>query len=365
MADDKKKISLSFAALNPYIEQSIISPKEEKYPGREFIQWGDRNAYPDYLEDLCENVASLQSIIDGSADYVCGEQVNVSRTLQGQYMNRKKQTADDLVRDLAISFFTYGGFAVQVIRSQSGDIAELYAMDMKNLRCDKDNEVFYYSETWNRRFSMVKTLVYPKFIPDARSVPSSVLFVKNTAYHTYPRPKYAACLKACEIERSIDEYHLNSINNGFMGSVLVNFNNGAPTDEEQEEVEKGINEKFAGKNNAGRIIIAYNDTKENATTIESIDVPDYGDRYDSLAKRSRQQIFTAFRANPNLFGIPTENLGFSQEEYDAAFRLYNRTQIMPVQKLICRSIGKIFGDQNYMTIEPFTLAQNGRSSTDI
>lgn len=94
-------------------------------------------------------------------------------------------------------------------------------------------------------------------------------------------------------------------------------------------------------------------------------MPDYGDRYDSLAKRSRQQIFTAFRANPNLFGIPTENLGFSQEEYDAAFRLYNRTQIMPVQKLICRSIGKIFGDQNYMTIEPFTLAQNGRSSTDI
>lgn len=247
MADEEKKISLSFAALNPYIEQSIISPKEEKYPGREFIQWGDRNAYPDYLEDLCENVASLQSIIDGSADYVCGERVNVSRALQGQYMNRKNQTADDLVRELAVSFFTYGGFAVQVIRSQSGDIVELYAMDMKNLRCDKDNEVFYYSETWNRRFSMVKTIVYPKFIPDARGIPSSVLFVKNTAYHTYPRPKYAACLKACEIERSIDEYHLNSINNGFMGSVLVNFNNGTPTDEEQEEIEKGINEKFAGK----------------------------------------------------------------------------------------------------------------------
>lgn len=354
MAEDKK-IRLSFAALDPYIQRDIVSPVERRIQGKNYVEWGDLNAYPAYLEELCENVASLQSIVEGSADYVCGQGVTVARTLQDEFMNRRQQTADEFVRDLAVAYFTYGGFAVQVVRSHNGDIAELYALDMKNIRTDRDNQVFYYSEDWTCRRMRFKVLTYPKFMQDARGVATSILYVKNTSYHTYPRPKYASCLKACEVERSIDEYHLSSINNGFMGSAIFNFNNGTPEDSEKEEIEKGINEKFAGKSNASRILISYNDTKDNALTVDTFDIPDYGDRYDSLAKRCRQQIFTAFRANPNLFGIPTENLGFSQEEYDAAFKLYNRTQIKPVQNLICSSIGKIFGNPQYMTIQPFTL----------
>ena len=82
---------------------------------------------------------------------------------------------------------------------------------------------------------------------------------------------------------------------------------------------------------------------------------DFGEKYNSLEKRARQQIFTAFRANPNIFGIPTESLGFSQEEYDSAFKLFNRTVVQPIQKDIAEAFQTIFGSE-VITFVPFSMA---------
>ena len=90
------------------------------------------------------------------------------------------------------------------------------------------------------------------------------------------------------------------------------------------------------------------------TTFEQIKTEDFGDKYRSLASWCRQQIFTAFRANPNLFGIPTESLGFSQEEYDSAFRLFNRTRIQPAQQAIVSAFDAILGD-GALSIVPFSM----------
>jgi hypothetical protein len=68
-----------------------------------------------------------------------------------------------------------------------------------------------------------------------------------------------------------------------------------------------------------------------------------------------QRIFTGFRANPNLFGIPTENLGFSSEEYESAFRLFNRTHVRPIQKKIADAYDKIYGQKGVLTIVPFSM----------
>ena len=140
-----------------------------------------------------------------------------------------------------------------------------------------------------------------------------------------------------------------------MGSYIINFNNGKPTDQQKEELEENVNEKFGGYQNAGRIVMSIIDNKENETTITKIDSEDFGTKYDSLAKRSRQEIFTAFRAIPVLFGLMTETTGFSEQEFNEAFKLYNRTQIKPVQNVICDTFNKIFSCENAVEITPFTI----------
>ena len=364
-----KKANISFAAINPYAESNIISPKETKFTGKEYVEWGDGNQYPEYLQALYDNVPTLKSIIEGCVDYVAGDNITIlpfADNAMGK-MNVKGDTILEQVRDIAGDYFLTGGFALQVIRNGFGEVAEIHYVDIRYLRSNKENTVFYYSENWSKG-GKKDVIVYPAFMTildwnaltdeERNRHASSILYVKKSHKKTYPVPCYAAAVKACEIERCVDDFHLNAINNGFTGSYIINFNNGVPRDEEKEEIEESFNEKFSGHENAGRIGFSWNPNKESATTIEKVDVEDFGEKYKSLEANSRQKIFTAFRANPNLFGIPTESLGFSQEEYESSFRLFNRTMIRPIQAMIADAYDKIYGKTGVLTIKPFSLEES-------
>lgn len=362
-----KKASFSFAAINQYVEDYIVRPTERLLSGRDLVEWGTRNAYPDYLLELYNNVPTLRSIINGNIDYIAGDDVSIV-PLQAEYtnqeMNRRGDSIREQVKDIAKDFEIYGGFALQVIRNLAGEIAEIYYMDMRYLRTNKDGNVFYYSEKWSK--SNREVLVYPAFMPnldwgrlsdeERNRHASSILFVKNVHTQVYPAPLYAASVKACEIERQIDEFHLADIDNHFVSSAIINFNNGDPGQEMKEEIERELNEKFTGAKNGGRIMVSWNKNKESATDIVEFEVKDFGERYKALSEHSRTQIFTAFRAIPLLFGLTSEaNTGFSTEEFEQSFKLYNRTQIQPVQRLICDAYDKIYGQRGVLTIKPFSL----------
>ena len=123
----------------------------------------------------------------------------------------------------------------------------------------------------------------------------------------------------------------------------------------KEEIERNLNDKFAGADNAGRFMVSFNESKETEVTVTPINVDNFNDKYNAIAQRSRQQIFTAFRANPNLFGINTENNGFSQENFKDAFELFNTTVVMPIQNTITTAIEDIFGVEDAVAIEPFAI----------
>lgn len=371
----QNRASISFAALDQYIERNIVSSREKKLTNKDFIEWGDGNIYPEYLLDLYNSVSTLRSIINGNVDYIAGDDVTIAPLragLEANAMNTRGDLIAEQVKDIAKDFEMYGGYALQVIRGRDGEPSEIYHIDMRFLRMNKECDVFYYCEDWSKGGKR-KVVTYPKFMANLDWMTltdeerdmhaSSIVFVKNVRTQTYPAPLYAASVKACEIERCVDNYHLNAINNGFVASIIINFNNGKPEDAICSLIEEEFTEKFSGHENAGRLVFSWNRDKEHATTFDSVPVEDFGEKYQSLAKHSRQQIFTAFRANPNLFGIPTESLGFSQEEYESAFRLYNRTQIRPVQRMIADTYDKIYGKKGVLTITPFSIDENSATDT--
>ena len=101
-------------------------------------------------------------------------------------------------------------------------------------------------------------------------------------------------------------------------------------------------------------MISFNDSKDNQVDVTPLDVTDFGDKYSNLATRSRQEIFTSFRANPNLFGINTENNGFATEDFVNSYKLFDKTVISPIQKRIVDVINDIFGDGS-VDIQPFEI----------
>ena len=366
--NNSRRSAFSFAAIDSYLETNIVSPVEKVLAGRDMVEWGTRNAYPDYLLDLYNNVPTLRSIINGNIDYVAGNDVTImplQEEFTNQEMNRRGDTIREQVKDIAKDFEIYGGFALQVIRNLAGEVAEVYYIDMRYLRTNKEGDVFYYSEKWGKS-SRTDMVVYPAFLPkieweklsdeERNRHASSILFVKNVHTQVYPAPLYAASVKACEIERLIDEFHLSDINNHFVSSAIINFNNGDPGQEIKSEIERGFNEKFCGASNGGRVAFSWNPNKEAATDIVEFKMEDFGERYKALSQHSRTQIFTSFRAIPLLFGLTSEaNTGFSTEEFEQSFKLYNRTQIQPVQRMICDAYDKIYGQRGVLTIRPFSL----------
>lgn len=350
---NNKSMFIAMSNQDPYLVTNIVSPEEKEVKGYDFIAWGKNNDYPDYLLSLYKDVPILNSLINGAVDYTCGDDATVSKAPYNVYINDKDETVNTLLKRLAFDYWIYGAFAINIVRNKLGGIAGLYYVSVNNLRSNKKNDRFWYAEDWAKSYGRVKAVEYPKFDVNSKA-PSSILYVKNNYTTVYGIPVYGAAVKAAEIMRCVDEYQLNSINNGFMASYIISLNNGQPTPEIQEEIEDEINEKFSGYQNAGRIMVSFNKSKDNEVTVQKLEQDDFGDKFKALKEWSQQQLLTAFRASPVLFGILQESTGFNDQDFQESFKLFNRTMIKPTQRVLCDAFEKIFGEK-VLTITPFTI----------
>lgn len=340
------KDKLLFAAIDPYGIVEFKDPKETYLDKeRKVVGWGAKNDYPDYLLSLYNDVGILRTVINGCIDYTLGNDLTVEGPGSEQVL--------DLVPKLVRDYWIYGGFGYQVIRNKIKEPSKYVYLDFRNVRCSEDEEEFYYSEDWSKSWGRCKYLTYPKYNSEDPDQPTGVVYVKNVFNQTYPTPVYGAktTIQACEIEKEITSYHYSSIRNGFTGGYLFDFHSGIPTDEEKKEIEKNIIEKYTGTGNAGRPVLNFSDDREHGLELTKLETDDFDKKYEALTEKSQQEIFTSFRATPNLFGISSKNNGFNSEEYESTFKLFNRTMIKPAQNLLVKSFSKLGLD---IKIVPFS-----------
>lgn len=353
--EDNKVQSMIFSAIDRVITQSIPEPTQDEYRNKDFVYWGTDNNYPMYLYNLMNDVSTLKSVISGTADYVGGDDAYCTIPQFSKVMNRKGDSLRNIIRWCARDFLLFGGFALQVVRNARLEVAEINYVEFRYLRSDRKNESFYYSEDFGKRYMRSsKAVVYPKYVPDG-DAPSSILYVKNDIGNTYPIPRYSGAIKSCEIERHIDDLHLNSLENGFMGSYLINFLNGVPDPTLKAEIEKQVQSKFAGTANAGRIILNFANGKDNAADIQKLDITDFGERYKAAAERARTTIYQAFGAQGQLFGDMSASTGFNEIEFRTSWALYNSTVVRNIQRVICDAFDLIFKTTDSINIDPFTM----------
>lgn len=354
---EKAPRMVTFSAIDPFKVSAIPSAKETEGRGQNWVVYGDRNAYPNFLYSLYQDDATLQSIIDGQIDYCKGEEIHLAIDLGWgeDIVNRTGENIEDFAEKCFSDLAIFGGYYIQVIRDNSGNIKELYWLDYRFMRTDKDNQTFYYSEDFEseKSYGRCKTLVYPRFIQDA-TVQTSVYFYKRSQSRgTYATPIYNGAIKSIVTDMKINNFSLNEVENNFTASALINFCNGIPDDKIKEEIERDLEEKFQGSENAGRFLISYNVDQDHATKIERIQSDDFDKRYEALQKRVQSQIYVSMRANPQLFGMPVEGTGFAGQEYQAAYALYNQSVIRPSQKAFVNVMDKIFDAEASVSIVPF------------
>lgn len=353
-----EKIQISFAAINPYQEDVIIKNIQRENKAKDIVEYGEYNKFPYYLYNLYESVSVLKSIINGIADYACGENISISLGRFQEKIN-DTDTVEDLVRKMVLSYEIFGGIALSVLRSRIGEVAQISVLDFRNVRSNRKNTKFYYSDEWDKKgIGRAISTVYPKFDPNDKTQLSSIYYVKADNWNTYPNPIWGGSSLAAECLSHISEFWVSSLWNGLNSDYLVNFNSGKPTDEQRQEIENDWSEKYGGWQNGARQIFAFNNDMQHRVTIEAIPQSDFIDRYNSLYQSSIKDIFTAFRIHPALFGLPTDNSGFNTQDINEAFKVANQTVILPLQKIIKRVFENILGEKDVITITPLAINWN-------
>jgi hypothetical protein len=92
-----------------------------------------------------------------------------------------------------------------------------------------------------------------------------------------------------------------------MPSKLIQFFNGEPSDEKKGDIERRFKNKFTGSENAGNIILAFNNNQTTPISISDLSGTDLDKMFVELNKTVQQQVLSGHNVtSPMLFGIKTE-----------------------------------------------------------
>ena len=342
-------------------------PIFEEKGGKNYVTYGADDHYGEYLRDLFLTSSTHNAIVNGVADMIHGEGLDASDRDENDgkreawlRFNELMDACDsDLLRKMALDIKLYGMTYVNTIwnrgRTRVKMMKHLPVHQMRSGLVDSEGKVqlYYHKSDWSKR-NLPMTAIKAFDLED-RTEASQVLLIKRytPAYHYYALPDYVGSTNYIELDREIGQFHVNNIQNGLFPSMLLSFKNGVPTDEERRQIERKVLDKFSGADNAGRILITFNDGDETAPEFTTINSNDADGMFQYLSGEVAVKILTGHRCtSPLLFGIRGDGSGFGNnaDELRDSYSLFNNTVIVPFQNILLDGLAPVF-DTNEIDLD--------------
>tara|TARA_R100001460_G_scaffold21107_1_gene43260 strand:- start:719 stop:1966 length:1248 start_codon:yes stop_codon:yes gene_type:complete len=359
---------------------SYTRPEIKEQYNRDWVEYGDDNNYFSYLIDRYNGSPTNNAAINGIAEMIYGKGIDAvdSKEKEADYIEMKELFTKSCMKKVCYDYKMMGQAAIQIIYSKDRKkIVQVEHIPVETLRAEKANnkgeiQGYYYAKDW----SDVTFKTQPKRIPAFGTSKSGleILYIKpyRAGFYYYSPVDYQGGLQYAELEEEIANYHINNIQNGLAPSMLINFNNGVPTEEQRSLIEQNIQEKFSGSSNAGRFILAFNDSKELSASIEPVILSDAHEQYKFLSDESMRKVMVSHRiVSPMLVGIKDNTgLGNNAEELQTASLLMDNTVIRPMQVTILDELEKVLMyngielDIYFKTLQPLEFTDLTNAITD-
>ena len=359
---DSKVSEFGFVNLSTY-----TSPEIKEVTGKEYIEYGADNNYFQYLIDRYNGSTTNNAAINGISQAIYGKGLNATNSNKkpNEYAQMVSLFKKAVVRKLCYDLKLMGQCAIQIIYSKDRKtIAQIEHFPIETLRAEKANEegdvpAYYYFKDWANIKRSDEPLRIPAFGMSKENI--EIYYVKpyKSGFYYYSPVDYQGGLQYAELEEEVSNYHLNNILNGLSPSMLINFNNGTPNQQERQLIETKIAQKFSGSSNSGKFILAFNDNKESQAEITPVQLSDAHNQYQFLSEEAESKIQVAHRVvSPFLLGIKSTT-GFSSnaDEIKTASLLMDNTVIRPFQELLIDSFDNILAYNNISLNLYFTTLQ--------
>jgi hypothetical protein len=351
-------VSKAYNIINVQFDQAQ-QPKFEEKKGRNYVEFGEKNNYPNYLIDLYGESPKHGAIVKGKVNYIYGkgfEDITQKANTHGETWNQilKRSILDDEL---------HGGFYLQIIYNALGKIKDVFHIEFQKVRASKDLTNFYVKNDWTLSDFKEKAREYPAFnINDPKG--TQLLFVKqyNPKSDVYPLPSYFQGLNYIESDIQVSRHILGNAKHNFVATKLINFNNGLPQEEEQADVETDLKRKFTN-HDGDRVVIAFNPSRENAVDIVNLGETSLTkEDFTNVNNLIQQEIFSCHQVtSPMLFGIKTEGQLGGRSEIRDAYQIFQNTYINERQQEHEQTFNKLMnlagitGEHTITPVEPLSF----------
>jgi hypothetical protein len=345
---------------------AYTSPVIEENGRGEFVEYGTDNLYFNYLIDRYIGSTTNQAIINGITNMIYGKGIDAldSNKKPEQYAEMRKLLKPRELRRVISDRKKLGMGALQ-ISYKGKKVHSVLHFPMETLRAGKCNDkgevdTWYYHPDWKNYKQSDSLKAFPVF--GSKGTGNEILIISSysAGFKYYTPVDYAAALPYALLEEEIGDYLINDTLNGFSGTKVVNFNNGIPNEEKQRQIKRDVLKKITGSK-GDRVIVAFNNNQESATTVTDMPLNDAPSHYQYLSDECRNKLITAHSVtSPLLLGIRDGGTGLSSnaDEIKNASLFFDNIVIKNYQNEIIEALQEVLAVNDislklyFRTIQP-------------
>jgi hypothetical protein len=321
---------MSFELLKiTFAESKLPKFKEQKQKG--FVTYGEKNDFPDTLLEFYKRSPKHGAIVKQKARFTAGSECVIEGNQAAlkliDFVN-PYEGLHDFKAKLALDYEIFNGYCFEVHYNKLGQIAKFYHVDFSKIRTN-DHRTYLYLQDW-QKYKADEVRTYDRFNPDTAE-PFSVQLYYYREYDAglgvYPLPPYIHGLQYIEIDVEIANFHNNNIRNGFSNGTLVQLFKGEPTPEQARKFERKFKDRTTGTDNAGGLIIQFNDGNERPAEVNHIQPSDIDKQFLQLNETVNSEIFTAHNFPPILMGQKSDGQLGARNELIEAYELFHKSYV--------------------------------------
>ena len=354
-----KKDSLTSYMLQSNFEKQLEGAPICRNSNRGWVNWGQKNDYPQKLSELYFNSIVHKSCVDFIVTSIVGEGVDYDKmnANQSELVPNYQQTWDELLRCLALDMVVYGTFAFQIIKNKDEKTYSYYHQPVSTVRCsprDDDGNItsYWICKDWTST-GKYPPIEIPRFgFQDDEVIATGkpYLFVYESYtpdLEYYTTPKYVGGIKAIMTELELIRYDLRAVKNNFSANGFLVLPR-VESEEERRDLLNNIKNSFVGADNANSLVVTFSNGDENDSNVAKFVKIDKDSNNVNLFSESNarniDRIVTAHRIpSKALIGMPTDgaSLGGDGNQLNVSWNLFNKTVGNEFRNTIVNTINKM------------------------
>ena len=327
----------------------------------EWVEYGAKNDFPDYLIQLEKKVTTHGSFIEKRQELIKSEGLTYSDDIAGfiEAINEELETADDLLDQVAADLATLETFAVMVRYNKLKDkIVALDYVDSSKVRphkvLDERGRIqgYWVCADWSNVRENIP-VYFEKFNPGKIGKTTQLYFYSRTALGQpfLPKVSYAAALNYMELSYELSKFGLNTVINGFFSSGILKVK-ATMNDDQKYVFTNKVKESFTGSENASKLMVTVSE-ETDSITFTPLNTTDNTPLLKALRDMCTEEICSAHRGNPIVAAIQASGstLGSDGKLYRDSLEIYYNTVIRQLQKPFIAFMEKVLTFNGFTDFE--------------